>query len=439
MLFRWFERVFAIVLLLACMGVIDSLIRPPLDARDNSPSSSDVPAETGIVVTGVYLWGGVIVVARWRRVLNAALAAWPLLAFAVLAPISALWSVDPVLTLRRSVLVLASTLLAIYLGARYPLPKLARLLAVAMVITMLMVLALRFAAPSRIIDVEGAWRGLSPHKNAFGAYMGIAVVLFCLMRFRRFNVLRYLLVVMAGFLLFVSHSMAALTGSVLVLTAAPLWGSLRSSTERRILAGAVAVTLFALGVYVANRNPDLFFQLVARDPTFTGRTKLWSLVTPAIAQHPFLGYGYGAFWWTGLSGGALNVWIRSRWFPTAADNGYVDLLLDLGVIALPFLSFLLFRGFRLAFQCIRAQHESIALWPAAYFCFFVLNNVFESQLLTTRSLEFLLFAAIFTSLSVHHGFELPFRARRQNILSSAERDLVSRRSNASAFSTSLLS
>src|SRR5262249_59301210 len=98
------------------MGVIDSLVRPESNSRDVNAISTDVPAEAGIAVTGVYLWGAMIVLARYRRVLAASRRAWPLLVFAALAPISAAWSLDPALTVRRGVLVMTSTVFAIYLG-----------------------------------------------------------------------------------------------------------------------------------------------------------------------------------------------------------------------------------------------------------------------------------------------------------------------------------
>lgn len=427
-----FERLFVIVLLLANMGVIDSLTRPQLNPRDISMISTDVPRATEVAVTGVYAWGAIIVLARWRQVLRGARTVWPLAAFAALAPISAAWSIDPVLTLRRSVLVIASTVFAIYLGERYSMRQLARLLAGAMCLMMLMVISLRVVAPMYVIDPAGAWKGLSPHKNAFGAYMGIALVVLLLVRFQRFGVLRYMLVVAAGVLLFVSHSMAALVGSVLVLAALPLWRSMRSRSERRVLVCAIAIMALGLAIYVIRKNPDLFFQLVARDPTFTGRTKLWSLVLPAIEKHPLLGYGYGAFWWSGLSGEALNIWIRSRWIPTAADNGYLDLVLDAGVLAFPFFLYLLFYSFRMAAEYIRSEYRAIALWPATYLCFFLLDNVFESELLTTRSLEFLVFAAITTCLAVNCQSDLPLMCRPGSDRAAARLSCTSRVSNANA-------
>jgi exopolysaccharide production protein ExoQ len=405
--YRTFERLFVIVLLLSSMGFVDALTHP--GGRD--AISAQVPLATAITETGVYVWGGLFVLMRWRRVVRAARTVWPLAAFAALAPASAAWSIDPILTLRRSVLVVASTMFAIYLGERYSMRQLARLLAVAMCLMMLIVITLRVVAPAYVIDQEGAWRGLSPHKNSFGAYMGVALVLLLLVRFQRFGVLRYMAAVAAGVLLVVSHSMAALAGSVLVLAATPLWRSMRSGSKRRALVCAIAVMALGVGIYVIRKNPDTFFQLMARDPTFTGRTKLWSLVIPAIEKHPLMGYGYGAFWWTGLSGEALNIWIRIRWIPTAADNGYLDLVLDAGVLALPLFLYVFFYSLRMAVGYIRSESHPIGLWPATYLCFFLLNNVFESELLTTRSLEFLVFAAITTCLAVNCKSDLPAMCR----------------------------
>ena len=35
---------------------------------------------------------------------------------------------------------------------------------------------------------------------------------------------------------------------------------------------------------------------VGKDPTFTGRTDLWTAMIISISHHPFLGTGYQAFW-----------------------------------------------------------------------------------------------------------------------------------------------
>ena len=60
----------------------------------------------------------------------------------VLACISTTWSVQPTVTLRRSVSLLAATMIAIYIGERYSIKAFARLLAQTMCLMMMLVLAL---------------------------------------------------------------------------------------------------------------------------------------------------------------------------------------------------------------------------------------------------------------------------------------------------------
>ena len=98
------------------------------------------------------------------------------------------------LTLRRSVLLLASTMIAIYVGERYSIKAFAHLLAQTFCLMIVLVLLVYLVAPEYVIDYSaygGAWRGLSTYKNTFGEYMAVAVLLLALVRFRRFSWLRY--------------------------------------------------------------------------------------------------------------------------------------------------------------------------------------------------------------------------------------------------------
>src|SRR5262249_27358775 len=113
-------------------------------------------------------------------------------------------------------------------------------------------------------------------------------------------------------------------------------------------------------------------------------------------------------------------------------NGYLDLLLDAGLLSLPLLLYVSFHAFRMAVRYIRFEPRPIAFWPATYFCFFLLNNVFESQLLTTRSLEFLLFAAIITSVAISRQSELPLTNRLRTLRALPELRLARQASDAKA-------
>jgi exopolysaccharide production protein ExoQ len=120
MLFRIFERVFVFVLLLSSMTVVDALTRPAYSSgRDPAVLSTDVPLPTVMIESGVYACGAFLVLGRWRRVVRAARRVWPLVALTLLAPISLTWSNAPGLTLRRSIFLLGTTLLGIYLGEKF--------------------------------------------------------------------------------------------------------------------------------------------------------------------------------------------------------------------------------------------------------------------------------------------------------------------------------
>jgi len=395
-LFRASERLFVIVLLLSSMGIVTALTNPPHSGPRTV--STDLHLTNVVTDAGVNLVGAILVLHRWRRVLRAARKVWPLIALTLLAPLSTAWSVDPILTLRRSALLVVSTVLAIYLGERYTVDKFARLLAQTLCLMMILVIIARLAAPSYVIDEWGGWRGLSAYKNAFGEYMGVAVMLLLLVRFHQFRWLRYVFLFTAAILLVLSHSATALVSCVLVVAALPLWRLTRLH-ERLTVYSLLALGL-ATAVYFRSTVSAFLFQVLGRDSTLTGRTHLWALLCTAISKHPFLGYGYGAFW-TALKGEVLNVWIGNGWLAPVADNGYLDLCLSLGMLGACAFAFVLLRCFIKGIAYAKFEFAPVGLWPIGFLCFFTLHNVGESTLLTTGTFPTLLFAVIATSLAVN--------------------------------------
>ena len=83
-----------------------------------------------VVSYGIYLVTVALFVRRLGSLLPLLARNWLLLAIALLAILSSLWSLDPALTLRRGAALLATTLFGIYLAARFPPPELLRLLGV---------------------------------------------------------------------------------------------------------------------------------------------------------------------------------------------------------------------------------------------------------------------------------------------------------------------
>jgi exopolysaccharide production protein ExoQ len=401
--YRLIERAFVFVVVLSSMTVVDALTRPAYQAgRDPDVISTDVPLPTVIIESGVYAVGALLVLARWRRVADAARRVWPLVALTLLAAISIAWSDAPMLTARRSVFLLGSTLIGIYLGERFSMDQLLRWLAQMLCVIIAASVILFCISPSSVIDYtayNGAWKGVTINKNTFGWCMAIAVAVLTLVRFSRFRWSRYVFLFTAAILLLLSRSATSLVGCVLMVSFIPLWRVIRAGTKTRHLVYVVTLMAICASIYFIWAEQALLFRVLGRDSSFTGRTDLWPLVWSAIMKHPFLGYGYGGFW-SGVRGDVLNIYIASRWLPMGAHNGYLELGLAFGILGLPLLFYLLWRSFRMATGYIKSDESWLSIWPMTYLLLFVFHNFFESHLLETRSLEFLLFATITTSLAM---------------------------------------
>jgi O-antigen ligase len=299
---------------------------------------------------------------------------------------------------------MVSTTLAIYLGERYTMEKLARLLTQTLCLMMAAVIVLYFVAPTYVVDYSshiGAWKGLSSHKNGFGEFMAEAVALLLLVRFRQFRWLRYLFLVAAVVLLKLSGSATSLFAGTLVIAAMLLWRCTRQKPKQRLLVYAVAALIVFSVAYFLTGHAGLVFQLLNRDPSLTGRTHIWAMALPAMMKSPILGYGYDAFW-TGMNGEALDMMIGAGWLVPNAHNGFIDLGLSLGMLGLCVFLYVWASSMRRAVEFIRLEPRPVGLWPITYLCFFTLHNMTESSLLTwPLSVSYLLFAAITTSLAVN--------------------------------------
>jgi exopolysaccharide production protein ExoQ len=401
-LYSMLERLFVLLLLLSSMNVVTALSPSSKEQTDLRVFSANVDTSSVLIDAAIYMYGVALMLIRWRQVLRAARTAWPLLALAGLALLSTAWSVEPMLTLRRSVLLLASTMIAIYVGERYSIKAFAHLLAQTFCLMIVLVLLVYLVAPEYVIDYSaygGAWRGLSTYKNTFGEYMAVAVLLLALVRFRRFSWLRYVFLLIAAGLLFLSHSATAVVCGALTLAAVPLWRLMRG--KQRLLIGVLVAITFLSGIYWLLAFPETIFQVLGRDATLTGRTDLWSKLLSVIADRPVLGYGYAAFW-TGSNAEVLNVWIGAGRLVPIADNGYIDLCLSLGGAGLALFLAVFTGAFRKAMEYLRSEPGFVALWPVTYLCIFAADNICESALLTRGTFPFLVFAIVTTSLALSH-------------------------------------
>ena len=130
-------------------------------------------------------------------------------------------------------------------------------------------------------------------------------------------------------------------------------------------------------------------ELVGKDSTLTGRTDLWAAVIDAVEQHPWLGYGMGAFW-----RGPLSEAIRAiPWHPRSAHSGYLELALDLGLCGAVLVLVPLLLNLRRAFQRGLFEASPLELWPPLYLTLVLALNIPRSGLLRPHDLNWALYVA----------------------------------------------
>jgi exopolysaccharide production protein ExoQ len=261
-----------------------------------------------------------------------------LLILPVIACLSAAWSQNPAHTLVSSCSLTLTTLFAIYLYARYPKDTLLVFLTGGAAIGLLLSLLAVILLPSVGIDAyqQDAWRGLFSQRN----YCAIVCTLFFVLAVHMKpasisqRMLRALVVVLAILFIVMSGSRTGWVLSLLafVLTCiSQIVGRMPGMDRSAMKAGLFGVTVLVGVLLYLNFSGVL--AVLGKDPTMSQRTVIWASVVPSVLKHPFLGCGFGAFW-SGLNGESMQTILVTGWMEGQAQNGYLDVLLQLGVLGL---------------------------------------------------------------------------------------------------------
>jgi exopolysaccharide production protein ExoQ len=262
-----------------------------------------------------------------------------MLAFAVLAFLSTLWSQVPLLTFRRATVLFLTMVFAWFFAKYYSPTDQMRLLLALGVIMALASIAWAILLPNYGIQPTGEWKGVFGQKNFLGSTM---FFLFAGLPFCRISSGRRLLTVALQAvvpisLILLSQSRSSLI-LVVVLLAVRVFGPLMTRTRRE----AIPFMLYfvAFGMVMIATSVVVILPLLGRDLTLTGRTHNWAIIFPFVLKHIWLGYGYQGFW-VGASGDSGKVDSILGGGLNVADNGYLDLMLQFGLLGMGLLLVLL--------------------------------------------------------------------------------------------------
>jgi O-antigen ligase len=336
----------------------------------------------------------ILLATRFRGVLAAATKSKLLLLLPGIAFVSALWSQSPRSTFAGALNLLLTTLFAVYLYKRYPGERIVSFLAFAAFVSLACCVLSVTVFPSVGIDPrqQDAWRGIFGQRNncAVACSLFLAVGLHARTRGLIDQLMRGSTIVLSLVFIVMSGSkqgwiLAALT---IALTYLLRFSSRIRSLDRLLFFMAIAVP-FVLAVLFIQSNFTQVLAAMDKDPTMSQRTIIWAQVLPSIAKHPMLGYGYSAFW-SGLNGESMQTVLTTKWVENQAQDGYLDVLLQLGVAGLIPLCLVFLRGFRQSYAAIvrnqtgRGMQLAIVLLPLM-----VAENIGESSFLAPVGIPWL--------------------------------------------------
>jgi len=339
----------------------------------------------------------------WRKFIHAAWGVKWIIVLSMLAAASAAWSQDPEFTLRRSVVLLASTAFGVYFGSRYRITEQLRLLAWTCTLVVVSSFAFGLFLPQYGVDHlvhPGDWQGVFIQKNSLARAMVFSTLVFYFVRPAAYARFRWLGIAGSLGLLALSKSVTGMVVFALVIATLPLYELIRNKLTVVVPVGIVIGLLLIGSVPLISAYRQELLPMLHRSPTLTGRTDLWHAVLISIAKHPWWGYGFNTFW-MGMQGESASVMLRVGWFPKHSHNGFLDLLLDLGAAGLVtfFAGYLVL--WKKALRLMRRVAGPKPVWLCTYLSFMFIYNLTESSILVQNNLFWILYVSSAATLVAH--------------------------------------
>lgn len=295
----------------------------------------------GLVASGLVTVA--LMARRPAQSLRVILRYWPAYALVLLALVSVFWSEQPDKTLRTALTTLMLAFSAVVFATRVGITRAVSALFLASFVMAIIQLASHRTGAA----VEGMVPiGLMGAKNGFSFFGQQLLVLSLAMALdgKQPRPLRWLTlpaILMALYILAATHSaggmVSAAIGSVILIGMVVIG---RASAQMRALC-LIAMVVICAPLAVSHQEVETaaseFSQdVLKKDTTLTGRAYLWYRAQPIMAQKPWLGHGFQAFWTQGNED-AEGLW---NWAKNKSRGGfnfhntYIEMRVDLGMVGL---------------------------------------------------------------------------------------------------------
>ena len=324
----------------------------------------------------------------------------PLLAtFVGIMCVSALWSPELFVTVRRAAAITLVLLFGYYLVVRYPLIEIMKLASRAFMFATVLHYAWIFGIPRLGIGGDTGWTGVLINRNTLGENMTLATIVFLITArsHRRYRALYYLFTVLSIILVIGSQSKTSLGAMAGLVVMTGVFVAFRARAQ---LYGAVALTFItsAVGAVLwTTANLGAITRSLERDITLSGRVPLWEELLPIIWDNPWLGSGYQAFW-RGFYSPSHDVLISNTWNPPHAHNALFDYAIELGIPAAMVFVLLFVRTVVRSARFVRYKRGAVGLFPIVMASYTLLFSITENGVVK-RNMGFTLLVVAIASVT----------------------------------------
>jgi exopolysaccharide production protein ExoQ len=343
----------------------------------------DDAGETGDPIARYALLGVIIILVgimagQWRKVYPTLRRTWPFWLFVLFCFASATWSENSTLAGRRAISLFGSFLFGVYAFTTFGPRRFILMLAVVGGAAAFFSLVLLAVAPSLAYDqsyyLTNAVRGVYSQKNQLSAYnlMGLCAAISVLFFHDGLTPARRIVVSGSALMMLTTMMLSRGASSMIALGfVAMLWLAYYDGIawRARLVAGYFCLILVSVLAFMIWFYPDELLGLFGKDASITGRWPVWIESVNAVLRQPLLGYGYNSFWDPQLAR-TRYIWQLVGWPTPGAHNGWLDLMLGVGVVAAAVYTMLWARVAILALRFARLNAPGFkwfVLWSVAVF------------------------------------------------------------------------
>lgn len=319
---------------------------------------------------------------------------WAVLLLGLWIPLTLFWSVDPATTLTAVVKTLALLTVGVLITGGRDIRQVMVCVAEAATFVLLLSWAAAVLVPhiglTPDLHEQGSLRGVFVHRNYLAFFSVLALLTYAMLALDGRRGRPYYL---AGAALAAASIIAAasrtswLVLAVVLLLAGVTWLARRATSSVATLMLIIGGAATALGWLVLR-----FFVpvvgAIGRDTTLTGRTDIWESVVEAIGHRPLTGYGWNALYQQGTAV-TEAMWAGAGFRFYHAHNGYLQIALEGGYVALALALLLVLTAAYRSLQIYASQRGAAALWPLLLVTTLAIYNTTETVAFTGLGLVLL--------------------------------------------------